>query len=548
LLTTVTQNGSTWRARTRSVHCVAGESAEVRAAVPRGGDLLISLLTATTSRLGLVTRTAAGDELARSCTDLPMRLAVTSAVRVGTRDFLVGNVAPTGAPAYVAVVEVGQVTGATIATTERLGATGALGVAPLSTTVSAWAGPDDALYVLGRRADGSLALMALRGTRWRELDRGADGRRLSDGASVQGEMIAQGDLGVMRGTGSGYELAYDNTVRTDECVDCQVHSIVRAGNTEWLLSKDNLWRPLQNGAIAFRQLLNDPPVTTPPTARQPYTWEPHRGAASPDGSVMWFAAWAQSTRQRLFLLRGVSDRLPSEAEAPTAEPVLVDPCGTTGRQAEAIAMAATNQRVFVAVRMGAGTPECPISYRVIARAQDTREVVAIWQGTEPITALVTPKDGSEIALALVERGDHAEIWSFAPQAGAQPKVVLSSAPANRVRALWAQSATAGWVAGEEGFLLRFAEGVGTAQTTDRPLEWMALDGTSAEDLVVAATGGDLLHFDGDTWAPITPPTQDAALSALHVTEDEIYLGLGLRTLVLRVPRRAAKGATCDLPR
>jgi hypothetical protein len=110
-------------------------------------------------------------------------------------------------------------------------------------------------------------------------------------------------------------------------------------------------------------------------------------------------------------------------------------------------------------------------------------------------------------VALVEGagpGGAATLWSFAPEPGTSPTTVVASLPSDKLRALWVETAVAGWVAGEEGLLLRFSGGQISTTLPSQPLTWVAIDGTAPNDLFVAAAGGDLRHHDGRVWSPITP--------------------------------------------
>ncbi|HRC59107.1 MAG TPA: hypothetical protein PKU97_24460, partial [Kofleriaceae bacterium] len=109
VLTTVNAEGDGWRAHSRRATC-GGTRGELRSVIPRGTSLLITEVTPSIASIGVVARDARVDELARSCTPLPYRLGIVATLRIRDQDFLIGNVAPEGAPLFVAVLEVGAVT------------------------------------------------------------------------------------------------------------------------------------------------------------------------------------------------------------------------------------------------------------------------------------------------------------------------------------------------------------------------------------------------------------------------------------------------------
>lgn len=535
VLTTVTSDGSSWRARSRRVPCVAGESNELRGTIARGADLVVALVSSSSTRLGVVSNGRATDEVARNCTALPYRLAVVATVRAGGRDYLIGNATPLDAPPFVGVFEVGDHTQPTIPLGERLGASGTLGLAPLGSVIEAWVGPDDGLYVLGRRNDGSQALLVLRAQRWRELERGAEGRRIADAATDGGRVVALTDHGMVTSSGQGYELTHDFELRTDACADCQVRALARAGANEWTLTRNNLWRATENGVLRIVQL--------PPG---PFTWEPHRLAVSRSDELPWFAAWRQSNLHALFLLRdGIRDT------PATQVPILENWCGANGDvrgRAEALELTTSRAHAFVAVRLGTGAADCPTSFRVLARAQTSRTITELWRGDRAIAAFATPHDGSEVALAVLEDGPDgtASLWAFPATASTPATELVTGLPGHKLRAMWADTPTSGWLAGDEGLLLRFQDGEVSAAPQQQSVSWSLLHGTGPSDLILAATSGELRHYDGHRWNTITPPPDEATLSAVFATPDELYLGLGQRVYTLRVPRPAAKGATCEL--
>lgn len=534
ILTTVFTNTVDWRARSRRVACVAGEANDLRGTIARGADLVVAMVSSTSTRIGVATASRLTDELARNCTTLPYRLGVVATVRANGRDYLVGNAIPADAPAFVGVFEVGDHTLPSIPLIERLGASGTLGLAPLSSVIAAWAGPEDALYVLGRRSDGSQALLRLQAQRWREIERGPEGRRITDADTSDGQIVALTDHGVVSSSGQGYELSHDTRQRTDACATCQVRALARTGSKEWVLLQNELWRAMEDGVLRI--------VPLPPSS---FSWEPHRLAVSPADQVPWFAAWRQSNPQALFLLRDGARDTPS-----TQVPIVDNLCGPNGEirgRAEALALAPSLAHTYVAVRLGLGTAECPTSYRVLARVQQSREVRELWRGDRPISAFAAPHDGSDVALAVVEGGADgaASLWAFSATAAA-PVEVLPSLPGTKVRALWADTPTSGWIAGDDGLLLQFSQGQVSPVFPMETVNWGFLHGTGPSDLVLAASSGELRHYDGYRWNAITPPPDEATLSSVFVTPEEIYLGLGQRVYTLRVPRPAAKGATCEL--
>ena len=540
ILTTVARDGAGWRAHSRRASC-GGTRGELRSVIPRGTSLLITEVTPSLATIGVVARGATADELARSCTPLPYRLGVVATLRVGDLDFLIGNVTPDGAPSFAAVLEVGAVTGTDVALVERLGAAGAIGLPELSRADAAWTGPDATLYLLGRRADSSKALLAFAGGRWREIKPGMEGRRIFAGAGAEDRTLALTDHGLVEWAGVGYQLVQDLAARP-VCAGCVLRAVAALGGAEWTLSKGVLWKATVNGVERLR-----------PLGPGSFQWEPHRLAVRPGVEQPWFAAWAQSTPSTLYLLRGVGDRFPDDTVVPSPVPVVTDRCGATGRRAEAIALTLSAAHAYLFARVGSGSSECPLRTHLLARSLDARDLTEVWTGDAEISAAAAPHSAQDVVLAVVEGvgpAGAAQLWSFSPNAAAPPEVLVPALPTGKVRALWAETATSGWLAGDGGLLVRFDRGELTATLPAEPVNWSLLSGSGPDDLLLAATSGELRHYDGQSWSEISSPAQadgeTADLVAVHSTADRLYLGIGTRLFALRAPRQPAVAPVCPL--